>query len=360
MNYYTYGGNLRDRNKFTSTANTTFGTKRYFSSLDSEVYFGDKQIDEIFHIDFVISEPKLPIYGFNSFYANRIVTGRRTIQGTFAINFTHTNAMINLLNSIEDSILKNKYESVVARCEGDDSTGLGIGNSGLFTKQFDITISYGYGKNDAMRTLNGCYQTLVGVQIVDYRQALDTEGNPILDMYSFIAKDIRYESIKEGSIDDQDDTKKAPAVDSEQAKYIIANSCISEEYNKLITSCENDQELDGFILTPYFNYIGESHFISLTIDSKNNNTEVFKNVIITVDNKKGTKKSYTINNVNKGVAAIFDMGGSSRDFAVELYKYYSASSNYSPTITIEFVANVNDAEEPIKHSTKMFLNTEQK
>ena len=65
--YYTYEGNLRDRNKFTSTVNTTFGTKRYFSSLDTEVYFGSKQIDEIVAIDFVIGEPKLPIYGFNSF-----------------------------------------------------------------------------------------------------------------------------------------------------------------------------------------------------------------------------------------------------------------------------------------------------
>ena len=177
-------------------------------------------------------------------------------------------------------------------------------------------------------------------------------------MYSFIAKDIRYNSVKGNSTEDKNDTE-TPTVDSEQAKYITANSCISEEYNELITSCENDQELDGFILTPYFNYTGGSHFISLTIDSKNNNTEAFKNVIITIDNKKGTKKSYTVNSVNKGVAAIFDMGGSSRDFAVELYKNYTASSNYSPTITIEFVANIDDAEESIKYSTKLFLNQKQ-
>ena len=85
--YYTYEGNLRDRNKFTSTVNTTFGTKRYFSQLDTEVYFGSEQIDEMVAFDFTISEPKLPIYGFNSFYANRIVSGRRQIQGTFAIKF---------------------------------------------------------------------------------------------------------------------------------------------------------------------------------------------------------------------------------------------------------------------------------
>ena len=36
--YFTYDSNLRDRNKYTSTVQTTFGTKRYFSSLDTEVY----------------------------------------------------------------------------------------------------------------------------------------------------------------------------------------------------------------------------------------------------------------------------------------------------------------------------------
>ena len=99
--YYTYEGNLRDRNKFTSTVNTTFGTKRYFSQLDTEVYFGSEQIDEMVAFDFTISEPKLPIYGFNSFYANRIVSGRRQIQGTFAINFTGTLYLLNILNKID-------------------------------------------------------------------------------------------------------------------------------------------------------------------------------------------------------------------------------------------------------------------
>ena len=95
--YYTYDSNLRDRNKYTSTVQTTFGTRRYFSSLDTEVYFGQTQIDEIVAIDFVIAEPKLPIYGYNSFYANRIISGRRTVQGTFAINFTNTKYLLKIL-----------------------------------------------------------------------------------------------------------------------------------------------------------------------------------------------------------------------------------------------------------------------
>ena len=55
--YFTYDSNLRDRNKYTSTVQTTFGTRRYFSSLDTEVYFGQTQIDEI--VDLLINNTKL-------------------------------------------------------------------------------------------------------------------------------------------------------------------------------------------------------------------------------------------------------------------------------------------------------------
>jgi hypothetical protein len=91
MPYYTYEGNLRERNKFTSVVNTQSNgasyERRYFSGVETEVYFGSTHVDEMVAIDFAISEAKLPIYGFNSFYANRIVSGRREIQGHFAINF---------------------------------------------------------------------------------------------------------------------------------------------------------------------------------------------------------------------------------------------------------------------------------
>ena len=39
--YYVYGGNLLDREKYTSVVRTTFGDRRYFSSIYTDVYFGD-------------------------------------------------------------------------------------------------------------------------------------------------------------------------------------------------------------------------------------------------------------------------------------------------------------------------------
>ena len=303
--YYTYEGNLRDRNKFTSTVNTTFGTKRYFSQLDTEVDFGAEQIDEMVAIDFTISEPKLPIYGFNSFYANRIVSGRRTIQGTFAINFTSTTYLLNIFNRIDDSILKARYnptgsdllldyESLLYRCEGEDTTGLGIGNNAVFSKIFDITLSYGYGKTEGKQTYNCCWQTLVGVQIVDYRQALDTEGNPILDMYSFIAKDIRYidagsESSSSGTAPEEPSTEATDpetTPEIEEKKIPRANSLItdSEDYKEVISRTQNSTE-PGYLITPTFNYTPPGSvaasaypYIRLGIEGRNDNNTEFTNV----------------------------------------------------------------------------------
>ena len=350
MYYYTYGGNLKDRNKYTSTANTSFGTKRYFSSLDTEVYFGSKQIDEMFSIDFVISEPKLPIYGYNSFYANRMIAGRRTIQGTFAINFTHTNNMLKILREIDDSILASEYEAIVRRCEGEDSTGLGIGNSSVFDKIFDITISYGYGKTEGMQTYNSCYQTLVGVQIVEYRQALDTEGNPILDMYSFIAKDIRYNNESTGG----ENTGTEENTQEETISYIVANRLATNEYNELVTKTTNT-EVDGFAITPLFNYVGEQFYISFKIEAVNNQTKTFKDISITVVDQPNTiNSSYSVNTLNNNTDAIFSLEGSSRTVANTLYKNYSQDSNYLPDLTVEFTATVDGKETPIKYQTKLW------
>ncbi len=340
--YYTYEGNLRDRNKFTSTVNTSFGMKRYFSSLDTEVYFGAKQVDEIVAFDFTIAEPKLPIYGFNSFYANRIVSGRRTIQGTFAVNFTGVFYLLNILNAIDDSVLKATYtapgsdtaidyESLVGRCEGDDSTGLGIGNSAVFRKIFDITLSYGYGKSDN-KTYNGCYQTLVGVQIVDYRQALDTEGNPILDMYSFIAKDLRYsdalvDESAPGPNSGGTEPEKPPKPEDTEPEYT---------YTPTLT----------------FNYTAPGHHLAsvpphlkLTIDTDDpveELTSVYISILESSVPEGVTNYAVSFDKVKKGQPILFDFEGNGfRELGLALREQYVYEDGYEAKYTISF--NTKDA-----------------
>lgn len=384
--YYTYDSNLRDRNKFTSTVQTTFGTKRYFSSLDTEVYFGSKQIDEIVAIDFVIGEPKLPIYGFNSFYANRIISGRRTIQGTFAINFTHTLDLLKVLESIEDSVLKAEYpvangttldyEALTFRCEGEDSTGLGIGNSAIFRKMFDITLSYGYAKTEGMQTYNCSYQTLVGVQITDYRQALDTEGNPILDMYSFIAKDLRFqESVSTASESQTKTTPEAEATPTcpkckeplvsckcqeETEKYVTANEKNAKEMSEFNEQTKNSN-MAGFKINATFNYTPPgSHaasaypYLRLYIDGVNNETEKFTEVLISF---KGHNISIPLKDIKDGGFVIHEFKDSTRDLGVTLRKSFTENESHVAKATLEFIAIIEGNKVAVKAPTEIHLGS---
>ena len=383
--YYTYEGNLRDRNKFTSTVNTTFGTKRYFSQLDTEVYFGAEQIDEMVAIDFTISEPKLPIYGFNSFYANRIVSGRRTIQGTFAINFTSTTYLLNIFNKIDDSILKAKYnptgsdllldyESLLYRCEGEDTTGLGIGNNAIFSKIFDITLSYGYGKTEGKQTYNCCWQTLVGVQIVDYRQALDTEGNPILDMYSFIAKDIRYidaesESSNTGSTPETDTEVVDPEIVPEpgaEEKIPIANESVDNQDRKDVYNITQNSNKPGYLVDPKFCYTPPGSvaasaypYIRLKIKGINDNNTEFTNVrMIISDHLNGINTTLEFKNVKNNGSSIYELKDSTRDLGVDLRKFFTQDpEGYSPECHVSFSTKLNDKETKLDYTTRMTLGS---
>ena len=380
--YYTYEGNLRDRNKFTSTVNTTFGTKRYFSQLDTEVYFGAEQIDEMVAIDFTISEPKLPIYGFNSFYANRIVSGRRTIQGTFAINFTSTTYLLNIFNKIDDSILKAKYnptgsdllldyESLLYRCEGEDTTGLGIGNNAIFSKIFDITLSYGYGKTEGKQTYNCCWQTLVGVQIVDYRQALDTEGNPILDMYSFIAKDIRYIDAGSESSNTETTTPESdvevvdPETDIEE-KIPIANESVDNQDRKDVYNITQNSNKPGYLVDPKFCYTPPGSvaasaypYIRLKIKGINDNNTEFTNVrMIIFDHLNGINTTLEFKNVKNNGSSIYELKDSTRDLGVDLRKFFTQDpEGYSPECHVSFSTKLNDKETKLDYTTRMTLGS---
>lgn len=357
MSYYTYKGNLRDRNKFTSTVQNDSSVKRYFSSLDTEVYIGSTRIDEIVAIDFTISEPKLPIYGYNSFYANRIVSGRRVVQGTFAINFTSVSYLLNILASAEDSVLASEYDTITYRCLDDDSTGLGIGNSDIFFKSFDLTISYGNGKS-SNPSYNGCYQTLAGVQIVEYRQALDTEGNPILDMYSFIAKDIRYdtqifEKASETNTEStNDDNVSETPLD---ISYICANQYKEEEMDELISKCTNT-DLDGFIIGPTYNYTEKGCFIDLYLDAMNNKTEKVTNInVVLIDQSSQINYTCTIKDMTMGSSSIFELKDSLHNIGIQLYKNYKADNNYKCQCTVKFTATVDEEPTEISYSTELCI-----
>lgn len=190
--YYTYGTNLRNKEYFTSTVNTSNGIKRYFSNIDAEIYFGNQLMEDIYEFSFSVEEKKFPVYSYNKFYPDIIVPGQRIVQGTFALNFTNGSYMRSVLENIDDSILNTSYfEEEVYNPSGDSK------NRALWNKNFDITLGYGDYKSENP-SYNATCQTICGVQINNMGKAISSKtGEPILEVYSFVAKDFIDEEINE-------------------------------------------------------------------------------------------------------------------------------------------------------------------
>ena len=184
--YYTYGTNLRNKEFFTSTVNTDGKIKRYFSNIDSEIYFGNTKIDEMVEFQYTVDQKNLPIFSYNKYYADVIVPGQRIVQGTFIINFTDGKYMDKLMEDVPDSVYNELAFDFNVYSPGDDSK-----NKALFRKNFDITICYGDYKSDDP-TYNATVQTICGAQIVNRGVAVSAKtGEPILEVFSFIAKDYK-------------------------------------------------------------------------------------------------------------------------------------------------------------------------
>lgn len=277
---YIYGGQstvgtyTTNRERYTSIVDTAYGLRRYFSSIDTEVYFGEKIIDDMVAFDFIINENKMPLFGYNNFTAQRMVIGQKTIQGSFAINFTKTFDLAYLLDSdeISASLYHNKYEDIIESACPDN-------NNPLFKKSFDITLSYGEGK--VQGSYGSCFQTLVGCQITSYRQAFDTSGEPILDMYTFIAKDL----ILDANIEVSNEVLDSYLYENEYDKEPDTMTPIrfaykgKDEESSLRRACEKNKALLGILLQPEFTKVGGTYRINLNMEILNKDSLEAKKII---------------------------------------------------------------------------------
>lgn len=184
--YSTEKVKLRNKNLFTSTVDNNEGHKRYFSSIDSEIYFGDTFIDDINHIQYEVIEKVLPIYGFNSHKYDILMNGIRIIQGEFTINFTKSGWLLDIISALGTTAESNNGS--VEQCQKRDNY-CGTVGVGFFKGLFDIIVSFG-DHNSTIQSYNSSAQMIKGVKITGYRQMLDTSGEPIAETYTFVAQDI--------------------------------------------------------------------------------------------------------------------------------------------------------------------------
>lgn len=350
--YYTYGGNLLNREKYTSTVNTTYGVKRYFSSIDTDVYFGDILVDEMVAFDFILEEKKIPIYGYNNFTPKRIITGEKTIQGSFAINFTQTFSLKTIIDGLAESIYANAYEETQFFC-GDD-------NKALFGKGFDITISYGDHKGEG--SYNSCVQTLVGCYITSYRQAFDTSGEPILDMYTFIAKDlIVHESAEAEEPAIPEDTTTENVTDKEPdtpERYKIANNEIQEECDELYAYCKEHPETLGVFINPTYDYVGGKHRISMFISSCEHYDELLIDEITINLTDTLIKGSYSFK-FDKRIDTYnfyYEMTGTNVNVGEEIKKLFADDNEYLECV-VYIKCNNRKEEWNIEESTRLHCGT---
>ena len=175
--------------------------KRYYSSLDAEIYFGNTYIDDLVQITWAVEQATMPLFGYNSFTFDDLAVGSRQVQGSFVVNFTKARFMYDVLQEIgkngvavNRSTLNtpealNKEEPIVWDSYWEKE------HKPSWNRSFNIMIGYGdYNKNKPEESgYNTSAIILYCVQLTGCQQVMGVDGAPIAEAYSFIARDIRYD-----------------------------------------------------------------------------------------------------------------------------------------------------------------------
>ena len=185
--------------------------KRYYSSMDAEIYFGNEYVEDIYDINWSIVQNVQPLFGYNSYTYDEIARGNRLIHGTFMINFTSPNYLFSILkeaNKANTSMITNMTNYNVPALSADvkpvfragamGSTERGHHNA-MWPETFDIDIIFGEksGAGDPVHVM------ILGVAIQSCSMALSAgpnsltpqpDGSSIYEIYQFIAQDIRTEA----------------------------------------------------------------------------------------------------------------------------------------------------------------------
>ena len=188
-------------NKNLSGAISSAELKRYYSNIDAEVYFNGEWVEDIGNINWSIQQQTLPLYGYNSYIFDDVAQGNRIISGMFTIAFTGP-------NKVEEAIKKSGTASspdATGTTYEDEEEYLNNNTASIQTtrtfikmpvhynvwaEKFDIDIVCGeqeqIGGNPVHIILKDCYLT------TSPRQMRTKDGNPVEDVYNFIARDFVY------------------------------------------------------------------------------------------------------------------------------------------------------------------------
>ena len=252
----------------TITSNIVDG-KRYFSSIDAEIYFGGLEntfIDEIVQISWTMEQATLPIYGYNSYTFDDLVIGSRQITGSFIINFTKSNFLYDVLRKAESINRASYYTNESDETALDLSSLFDMERKAAWNKSFNIVIGYGDYKRGGSNTT---MVLLYCVQLTGCQQALGVDGQPIGEVYSFIAKDIRYELYPSNN----STTEEEKDITEGAYRFI---------YNVNFTRFTLKNGSSFISIDGYYNY-GAAMELSISIKNHNKKKLTSSNIIIPLD-----------------------------------------------------------------------------
>lgn len=179
--------------------------KRYYSSIDAELYFGNEYVEDITDISYSVSQSSLPIFGYNSYTYDALVVGARYVQGQFSIRFTSPNYLFDILRTAigktiiteDQSYVVPVKERVYLEAAGQiDTTFYGARNDDevaakfqeLWPETFDIDIVYG-GKSNVGKEVHVVIENVRILSVIN--GASVSNPTPLTETYSFVAQDIK-------------------------------------------------------------------------------------------------------------------------------------------------------------------------
>ena len=189
---------LRHRPHIVNTANNRGSANtRYYSSVDADIYFGDVFIDEVVSVSWQVQQNAMPLFGFNSFTFDDMAVGSRIISGQFAVNYTESNYLSKVINDLTKISRQIYGQDNPATSKFTDSDYIRR-NTPIWDAGFDLMVGFGEKNKDS-------YESLIILdccQITGCAQQLDYNGEPVVEIYSFIARDMKFSKVA---------TKEAPA-----------------------------------------------------------------------------------------------------------------------------------------------------
>lgn len=278
---------LRHRPHISNTSNSRGeGYVQYYSSLDADILFGGVFIDEVVNISWQVQQNAMPIFGYNSYTFDDIALGARLIQGSFTVNFTEANYLSKVMATMS-RISRKTYGKDNGQTSSFTANDRKIRNLPLWDKGFDIVVGYGEKTNksateyDQIVMLDCC-------QLTGCQQQLDYNGEPLLETYSFIARDMKF-------------------VDSQQ--YFLSESFETT----IVTKEEETTESEIDIVTAKIDISGNNNSITIEMDKPIENmvslyvmlseiNSVAFNVMIGMEGKDG-KYSATLTEEQKKAVA---------------------------------------------------------